>query len=174
MLTFLISFLLFVPLLQHILFCLSSPFLRFFSVGDLTSSPHLVLLLQHLFSCLSRGFFIFFEGFLRLYHLSRTCDPLPLTLCIIAQADVDCNRQIAQNNGKNFVQSANCFSLDKLCEVWYNGKLRRAMTERGPRNFNIKIRAFPPLYITMFLCPLLKILKTHFNYCHRNGIMITI
>lgn len=57
---------------------------------------------------------------------------LPLTIIIIANSVENTSGNVAQNYGKNFVQPASYFSLDKLCEVWYNGKLRRAMTERGP------------------------------------------
>lgn len=52
--------------------------------------------------------------------------PLPLTIIIIADSVENTSGNVAQNYGKNFVQSANHFSLDKLCKVWYNGKLAAA------------------------------------------------
>jgi len=57
---------------------------------------------------------------------------IPLTIIIIADSAGNTSSSVAQNYGKNFVQPASHFSLDKLCEACYNGK-RGASRTLAPR-----------------------------------------
>jgi len=51
-----------------------------------------------------------------------------LTIIIIADSVKNASSNVAQNYGKNFVQLASRFLLDKLCEVWYNGNFGASRT----------------------------------------------
>ena len=57
-----------------------------------------------------------------------------LTIIIIANFIENTSGNIAQNYGKNFVQFASHFSLDKLCEVCYNGNFGASSIAGAPRN----------------------------------------
>jgi len=102
---------------------------------------------------LSRGFLVVFcEEFLfYLHRVMRSREVvffLPLTIIIIADSAENTSGNVAQNYGKNFVQSASHFLLDKLCEMWYNEKLgaSRALAPRPKNRRKIKKQEGQPLF----------------------------
>ena len=80
--------------------------------------------------------------------LRNSISVIPLTIIIIANSVENTSGNVAQNYGKNFVQPASHFSLDKLCEVWYNEKLgaSRTLAPRPKNRRKIKKQEGQPLF----------------------------
>ena len=141
-------------------------------VSHVFTSLILYLYYSRCFGVCQGVFQLFLENFIYSIHGVCSCSPLPfpLTIIIIVDSVKNTSGNVAQNYGKNFVQPANHFLLDKLCEVWYNGNFGASRT--WARRANSATAALRALIISSFCSSILRSLTAFSLECSVINLML--